>query len=239
MTRQVPPSGPKTIDYFRAQPLSQRLSLACFAIFVILSILVQLRWLFGLDLAVARAAYTIDNPSLAMISQMLSIAFSGELSLIYAGVLCLLLWRRGAGIWALAPLAFLPVVALEVVLKYLITQSPVPFDLYREIGYPLATVTLRGSFPSGHAARGAFFIGYFVALWQQRGGVADWLAPTIGVIAGVIIGFSRVYLGVHWLSDVVAGLLLGAPVGYGAARLISERLARPRPLDQPIRRNVE
>lgn len=239
MRPMISSSDPQPVNRSGHRRLDWWIGLFCLVTFTALSILVQLRWLFGLDLAVARAAYTIDSPILAVISQALSIAFSGELSLIYAGLLCLLLWRRGIGIWSLVPLAFLPVVALEVVLKYLIAQPPLPPDLYRDIDYPLATVILRGSFPSGHAARGAFFVGYLAAAWRRQGGVASWLAPTVGILAGLVIGLSRIYLGVHWLSDVAAGLLLGAPVGFGAANFVAARLARPRRLDQPAQPNVE
>lgn len=78
---------------------------------------------------------------------------------------------------------------------------------------PFALVDADGySFPSGHATGTAAIMvisAWILTRWLIRGWtgrVTVW-AVTIG--AGFLIGFSRVYLGVHYLSDVLAGWLLG------------------------------
>jgi undecaprenyl-diphosphatase len=68
------------------------------------------------------------------------------------------------------------------------------------------------SFPSGHATQSAAVLGalaYLASTWTTRWRlkVAIWAAAAITVLA---IGASRVYLGVHWTSDVIGGLALGA-----------------------------
>jgi membrane-associated phospholipid phosphatase len=70
--------------------------------------------------------------------------------------------------------------------------------------------TLGPSFPSGHAAGAAAFFGA-VALLMSRGRTPHQRALVFGVAAGIAAGVacSRVMLGVHWLSDVVAGVLFG------------------------------
>jgi membrane-associated phospholipid phosphatase len=70
--------------------------------------------------------------------------------------------------------------------------------------------TLGPSFPSGHSAAAAAFFGA-VALLVSRGRTPHQRAVIVGVAAGIAAGVacSRVMLGVHWLSDVVAGLLFG------------------------------
>jgi membrane-associated phospholipid phosphatase len=70
--------------------------------------------------------------------------------------------------------------------------------------------TLGPSFPSGHSAGAAAFWGA-VALLLVRGRTPHQRAIIFGIAAGIAAGVacSRVMLGVHWLSDVVAGVLFG------------------------------
>jgi undecaprenyl-diphosphatase len=67
-------------------------------------------------------------------------------------------------------------------------------------------------FPSGHAMAGTAVYGTVaVVLARQRPrwrGVLSVAGPTLAFL----LGFSRVYLGVHWPSDVVAGWLMGLAV---------------------------
>ena len=67
------------------------------------------------------------------------------------------------------------------------------------------------SFPSGHAVRGVALFGALVVLavamdWSRRAKVIVWLAASALV---VVIASSRVLLGVHYLTDVTAGVALG------------------------------
>jgi len=68
------------------------------------------------------------------------------------------------------------------------------------------------SFPSGHAAYSTFYIWLAVTLTVRlRPGMARATAVvTAGIALAALIGLSRVYLGVHYLSDVNAGWALGA-----------------------------
>ncbi len=61
------------------------------------------------------------------------------------------------------------------------------------------------SFPSSHASMSV------TACWTLGTLYAQWL-PLLVVVAAVL-AFSRVYLGVHYVGDVVAGLLLGLAFG--------------------------
>jgi len=61
----------------------------------------------------------------------------------------------------------------------------------------------RSAFPSGHAATMALFAGVWALNTTRR--LAPWLALGLAVLVGV----SRIAVGVHWPSDVLAGLALG------------------------------
>jgi membrane-associated phospholipid phosphatase len=92
------------------------------------------------------------------------------------------------------------VVKLEVARQ----RPPLPYAVMAVDGY---------SFPSGHAlgiTTATLIVAWTVARWlihSWNGRIAVWMTAIV-IIGGV--GFSRVYLGVHYPSDVIAGWLLGA-----------------------------
>jgi undecaprenyl-diphosphatase len=69
-----------------------------------------------------------------------------------------------------------------------------------------------GSFPSAHAAHSVFYLWLAITIvLRLRPGMARATAVVVaGFVLTALIGLSRVYLGVHYLSDVSAGWALGA-----------------------------
>ena len=68
------------------------------------------------------------------------------------------------------------------------------------------------SFPSAHASMSLAFFGFLAYLTWHSGASRAWRIASIvvAVVLVLIIGFSRLYLGVHYFSDVLGGYLLGA-----------------------------
>ena len=119
-----------------------------------------------------------------------------------AGLLVAGQWR---GSLFLAAAALAPVVNLG--LKELVARPrpDVHLALVWESGY---------AFPSGHAVFVAAFLGAAVLLTEESGLFGDRaylrrILQGVLVLSIVAVGASRVYLGVHWPSDVIGGFLFG------------------------------
>ena len=80
------------------------------------------------------------------------------------------------------------------------------------------------SFPSGHALNAIVITGILVysILLIVRTQRARWLTVIVGGAYAIAIGLSRVYLGHHWLSDVVGAWLLG--LAWLAVVIVAHRL---------------
>lgn len=132
-------------------------------------------------------------------------------------IAALLFWRRP---WA--ALYFAIAIAACPLLVQLLKKSvgrPRPTDIL--------VIADFGSFPSGHSANAAV-IAAVLGIVFLRGWV--WAAGAVYTVAMML---SRTYLGAHWISDTVGGMLVGAGIAViawapFAAKLQAERL-KPHP----------
>ena len=94
------------------------------------------------------------------------------------------------------------IAVLNQLLKRLLQRPrPTEFRIVEETGY---------SFPSGHSMVSMAFYGYLIYLIYRyiKNKYVKWTLITILSILICLIGISRIYLGVHYTSDVLGGFLL-------------------------------
>jgi membrane-associated phospholipid phosphatase len=194
-----------------------RLALASLAVFlvavpfVLLLVLVDARWtpLRHLDGTATDATNTWVRAHASLEPVLRATAYVLHPWVFRAVVLVLAGWLyvRGArrlAVWAVVTLAVAGL--LVAVLKVLVGRHrPVP-----EI--PVAHAP-GASFPSGHALGAVVGSAVIVLILRPMlRGAWRWIAWTVAVILSLAAGAFRVMLGVHYLSDVVAGWILGAAV---------------------------
>ncbi|WP_236836230.1 phosphatase PAP2 family protein [Blastococcus sp. KM273129] len=87
-------------------------------------------------------------------------------------------------------------------------------------------------FPSGHAANAVAMWGVvaYLARRHRRG------APVLAALVAAGVGASTVYLGTHWVSDVLAGWIAGALVllALPAVGSLADRVCRRRSAGAPV-----
>lgn len=65
------------------------------------------------------------------------------------------------------------------------------------------------SFPSGHATLSMAFYPMIALLWPWASKRMRTIQVTLGILLALFIGFTRLYIGVHWPSDVAVGWAIG------------------------------
>lgn len=185
-----------------------------------------------LDHQVAEGMHAAWRESLHVLLQVIAELGSLELTTILMLALLVYLWRAGFGTDALAVGAFFGAVALEVIYKSLLYHPGPPRSLSHQDG-PSLTDFLTGagpgnSFPSGHMVRTVVAYGLlaFVIRRLAPSRAVRLLAVPVAIAVIVVMAFDRLYLDVHWESDVIGGLLLGG-IALVAATVWLDRPRKP------------
>lgn len=156
---------------------------------------------------------------------MLAVSTVGRVGLVWLA-LGFVAWRldrrRAAGVWQMVLAASLATTLAEAVVKPIV-HRPRPFEV-------VADAPLIGgepgeySFPSGHAAS-SFAAAFALSHVWPTARLPFWALA-------VLITLSRVYIGVHYPLDVIAGALLGLAVGYFVIGRTRWRIETRKPRDE-------
>jgi membrane-associated phospholipid phosphatase len=196
--------------------LSRRLLITAgvfFAAFVVVAILVQVGAFDRLNLRLLHYLQGRGSPGQDYGLGAFSYLGSIEITLVIAAFIGVALFR-GLRLLAILPVAFvLAGSALEIVFKQLIVIAAPGKALQRfpEVFPSLGHRIGHYSFPSGHVVRATITYGlvlYLAERWELFGRDSSRLSPVL-VLVIFFVGYATIYLGWHWLSDVIGGLLLG------------------------------
>ena len=105
-------------------------------------------------------------------------------------------------------IAFCGAVGMDILMRVTIGRLPPDVEKIQELLPELRAPFQQFSFPSGHACTVLVTYGA-LSIMTWRTPVVRWITLTFALLTIVGVGLGRLYLGVHWPSDVLAGYLLG------------------------------
>lgn len=164
-----------------------------------------------MELEILRTIQKIANPFLDVLFQIITMFGEDSLAIV---VMAVIYWNYDKKFGEYIAYSALTSASINGMIKNI-------FKVKRPIGEEgirsLRTETAGGySFPSGHSQGAASFYGA-VAVYLRK----KWVS-ILCIITILAVGFSRMYLGVHWPKDVVGGILLGGACAYVTYKIYSK-----------------
>lgn len=164
-----------------------------------------------MELQILDAIQTIRTPILdRLMCFITSLGSAGRVWILLAIILLIFPKLRKSGVIILAALV-VDLILCNGILKNLVSRTR-PFDVNTSVSI-LINKPRDFSFPSGHtavsfAAVAALFFSGEKKLWK------------ISLVAAVLIAFSRLYLYVHYPTDILGGIVVGILAGYIGYRVV-------------------
>lgn len=177
----------------------------CIALFIILAVMVMKDLMVDFDHWVFNFMRQLASPEVT--SLMKTVSVIGNFQFISFPVLIIFIYylfiRRHRWYSLRIPVVALGSIAVNILLKsYFDRPRPVIDQWVQASGL---------SFPSGHAMFNMSFFGLliFILFEKTKNPVLKWIGMILCAIMILLIGASRIYLGVHYPSDVLAGFAAG------------------------------
>lgn len=172
------------------------------AAFALVSAAAAAGWLLSPDLWLLDAAQRVASPPLDLVAEIVSLSGNVFLTTGLAAALVAVLYAKGRRSLALRlAVSFALISVIEVAMKLYLPVPPLPLEYMRASGHEFM-FTLPHPYPSGHMMRTVFLSGA-VALLRPTPSILAALGALLAAMSA-----TRIYLGVHWASDVVGGGLL-------------------------------
>jgi len=151
-----------------------------------------------------------QNPAIRDVYLVITNAASPKVMIPATGALALWLWRmhgaRTGGAVVIAPAI---AVAIFLAAKRIYRrQRPAGGKRLHQLTY---------AFPSGHASASAAIFGTTAYILTREGMVDARLAASLAAAGALLVGTSRIYLDVHWTTDVLGGWSVGSLVAAFSA----------------------
>jgi membrane-associated phospholipid phosphatase len=154
------------------------------------------------DLQVSVWLHTHGSPVFSAFLYAITQVHSPVGMTIMSVLLAVMLWRQGHHYWTLSlGLAVPGGLLINTIIKLIFNRDRPIWD------DPLMTLS-SASFPSGHTAGATLFYGFIAAymVWNTKQRWAQAVIVVGCALMVALVGFSRIYLGVHYLSDVLAAV---------------------------------
>ncbi|HEV2907537.1 MAG TPA: phosphatase PAP2 family protein [Actinomycetota bacterium] len=170
-------------------------------------------WVGRVDDTVLRTSDVIRTGILTGVARVLDVAGGGIVTIPLRALVAIVLFvkRRWPAFWAWILTWALAEAAVRGAKVFFARPRP-PMPLVSTTGF---------SFPSGHAvATAAIAMALVLVLIPPGRTRRKW--EILAIVFTFVMALSRVYLRAHWLSDVEAGVLLGATAALAAAAVVTE-----------------
>ena len=159
--------------------------------------------MLAIDTAVNAMIPSIQNPSLTKIMTVITgIGSTTCLAILSILLLILLLYKKRYQNSLLLAFGMLGGLFIELLIKAIVQRERPESMLIAETGY---------SFPSAHSMMVLVF--FAILVYSLKDDIKSLFLRYLFIAASIIIvllvSFSRLYLGVHWLSDAIGGLIIG------------------------------
>ena len=186
-------------------------------------------WLLHLDRSIATWFVDQRTPTLNSLSFVGSMMADTVVKVVVTAIVAIAMlvrWRR----WLEPLMVVVPLVleAMSFITITFIVDRPRP-DVPRLDSSPVGS-----SFPSGHVAAAAAYSAIVVVIfWRTRSRWVRCAAVAVAALLPIFVGLARMYRGMHYLTDVVMGAVLGGASVLVTALVLRHTAERQSRHDEP------